>query len=82
MILALITLGATPLNTLLHPSEKNVLYQATGSAYCSLKLEWDYTNGTVDLPMPGYIKAALHKYQHPAPTRHEHALHQWKKTDL
>jgi hypothetical protein len=22
--------------------------------------------------MPGYIKAALHKYQHPAPTRPEH----------
>jgi hypothetical protein len=48
----------------------------TGSAYCSLKLDWDYINGTVDLPMPGYIKAALHKYQHPAPTRPEHATYQ------
>jgi hypothetical protein len=27
--------------------------------------------------MPGYIKAALHKYQHPAPTIPEHAPHQW-----
>jgi hypothetical protein len=27
--------------------------------------------------MPGYIKAALHKYQHPAPTRPEHAPHTW-----
>jgi hypothetical protein len=26
--------------------------------------------------MPGYIKAALHKYQHPAPTHPEHAPHQ------
>jgi hypothetical protein len=25
--------------------------------------------------MPGYIKAALHKYQHSAPTRPEHAPH-------
>jgi hypothetical protein len=25
--------------------------------------------------MPGYIKAALHKYQHPAPARPEHAPH-------
>jgi hypothetical protein len=27
--------------------------------------------------MPGYIKAALHKYQHPAPTGPEHAPHTW-----
>jgi hypothetical protein len=27
--------------------------------------------------MPGYIKAALHKYQHPAPSRPEHAPHTW-----
>jgi hypothetical protein len=49
----------------------------TGSAYCGLKLDWDYINGTVDLSMPRYIKAALHKYQHPAPTHPEHAPHQW-----
>jgi hypothetical protein len=48
-----------------------------GSAYCGLTLEWDYKNRTVDLSMPGYIKAALHKYQHPAPTRPEHAPHKW-----
>jgi hypothetical protein len=49
----------------------------TGSAYCGLKLYWDYINGTVDLSMPGYTKEALHKYQHPSPTRPEHAQHQW-----
>jgi hypothetical protein len=27
--------------------------------------------------MPGYIKAALHKYQHPAPARPEHAPQTW-----
>jgi hypothetical protein len=27
--------------------------------------------------MPGYIKAALHKYQHPTPARPEHAPHTW-----
>jgi hypothetical protein len=48
----------------------------TGSAYCGLRMDWDYTNGTVDLSMPGYIKEALHKYQHPAPTHPEHAPHQ------
>jgi hypothetical protein len=48
----------------------------TGSTYCSLKLYWHYINGTVDLSMSGYITAALHKYQHPAPTRPEHEPHQ------
>jgi hypothetical protein len=42
-----------------------------------LTLEWDYNNRKVDLSMPGYIKAALHNYQHPAPTRPEHAPHKW-----
>jgi hypothetical protein len=27
--------------------------------------------------MPGYIKAVLHKYQHPAPARPEHSPHTW-----
>jgi hypothetical protein len=31
----------------------------------------------VDLSIPGYTKAALHKYQHSAPARPEHAPHTW-----
>jgi hypothetical protein len=27
--------------------------------------------------MPGYIKAALHNYQHPAPARPKHPPHMW-----
>jgi hypothetical protein len=49
----------------------------TGSAYCGLKLDWDYKNKYVDLSIPGYIKAALHKFQHPTPTRPENAPHTW-----
>jgi hypothetical protein len=29
--------------------------------------------------MPGYIKAAVHKYKHPVPTIPEHAPHQWNR---
>jgi hypothetical protein len=47
----------------------NISSDWKGSAYCGLTLEWDYKNRTVDLSMQGYIKAALHKYQHDAPTR-------------
>jgi hypothetical protein len=48
-----------------------------GTSYCGLTLDWDYKDHTVDLSMPGYIKAALHKYQHPAPARQEHSPHTW-----
>jgi hypothetical protein len=47
------------------------------TAYCCLTLEWYYKKWTVDLSMHGYIKAALHKYHHPAPARPEHAPQTW-----
>jgi hypothetical protein len=55
----------------------NISSNWNGGAYCCLALDWDYKNHTVDLSMPGYIKAALHKYQHAAPARPEHAPHTW-----
>jgi hypothetical protein len=55
----------------------NISSNWNGSAYCGLTLYWDYKTRTVDLSMPGYIKAALHKYQHTAPVRPEHAPHTW-----
>jgi hypothetical protein len=55
----------------------NISIDCNGTAYCGLTLEWDYKNRTVYLSMPGYIKAAPHKYQQPAPARPEHAPHTW-----
>jgi hypothetical protein len=55
----------------------NISSDWKGSAYCGLTLEWDYKKGTVDLYMPGYIKAGLHKYQQAAPTGPENAPHTW-----
>jgi hypothetical protein len=55
----------------------NISSDWKGSAYCSLTLEWDYKNRTVDLSIPEYIKAALHKYQHAAPSRPERAPRKW-----
>jgi hypothetical protein len=54
-----------------------IYYDWTGSAYFGLQLNWDYKNRCVDLSMPGYIKAALHKFQRPPPTRPENAPHTW-----
>jgi hypothetical protein len=55
----------------------NISSDWNGTAYCGLTLDWDYKNRTVDLSMPGYIKATLHKYQHTSPALPEHSPHTW-----
>jgi hypothetical protein len=47
--------------------------------YCGLTLHWDYVARIVDLSMPGYIPATLHKFQHPAPLRPQHLPHHWHR---
>ena len=37
--------------------------------FCGINLNWDYTNRTCNLSMPGYVEQALHKFQHPTPTK-------------
>lgn len=49
----------------------------TGSKYLGLTLKWDYINRTCNVSMPGYIEAALHRFQHPEPDRPQHSPHQW-----
>jgi hypothetical protein len=49
----------------------------TGGLYCGITLKWNYMNKYVDLSMPGYIKDALHKFQHPLPKRPQYAPHKW-----
>ncbi len=51
----------------------------TGSLYCGLTLQWDYQQRTVDVSMPGYVAAALHKFQHPPPIKAQDAPHDWNK---
>ncbi len=46
-----------------------------GTLFCGIQLSWDYNRRTVDLSMPGYIKQALHKFQHPTPSKPQHAPH-------
>ena len=51
----------------------------TGSLFCGLTIDWDYAARTCDISMPKYLQTALHKFQHPAPKRPQHALHSWEK---
>ena len=50
-----------------------------GELYCGVSINWDYHNRHVDISMPGYVEAALHKFQHPAPTRPEDSPHAWNQ---
>ena len=43
----------------------------TGTLFLGIKLKWNYKAGSVDLSMPGYIKEALKKFQHPVLPRPE-----------
>jgi hypothetical protein len=40
-----------------------------GDLYCGITLHCDYLHHHVDLSMPGYITAVVHKYQHPPSKR-------------
>jgi len=46
-----------------------------GSIFCGIKLDWDYTNRTVVLSMPGYVDRALTRFNHPKPTTPQHSPH-------
>jgi hypothetical protein len=50
-----------------------------GQLYCGIQIKWDYLNRTIDLSMPGYIVAMLHKYQHPANSWPQHAPYKWNE---
>ena len=44
-----------------------------GELFCGVNLKWDYKQPMVDLSMPTYIPAALHRLQHKPPTKPHHA---------
>jgi hypothetical protein len=48
-----------------------------GALYCGVKLDWDYDERTVNLSMPGYVAAALHKFERPHPKQPCHLPSQW-----
>jgi hypothetical protein len=61
----------------MYQDKYNISSDWNGTAHCSLTLDWNYQDRIVDLYLHGYIRSALHKYQHPAPARTEHAPHTW-----
>ena len=43
--------------------------------YGGLTVEWDYKERTCDLSIPGYLRHALARFEHPMPTQPEYAPH-------
>eukprot|EP00978_Attheya_sp_CCMP212_P024056 scaffold74991_cov106-Attheya_sp.AAC.1 len=41
--------------------------------YCGLTVDWDYQARTCDISLPGYVSRALHRFQHTAPNKPQHA---------
>jgi hypothetical protein len=52
----------------------------TGLLYCGHTIKCNCNEHYVDISMPGYVDAAIHKFQHPRPNKPEDAPHQqWNK---
>ena len=45
----------------------------TGEKYVGISLKWDYKNQTLDTSVPDFVKNKLHKFQHPTPSKPQHA---------
>ena len=52
-----------------------IVLDSTGSKYCGIKLEWDYENRTVELSMPNHVPTKLKEFDHPNPSKPQHAPH-------
>ena len=44
-----------------------------GKKYVGISLRWDYKNRTLHTSAPGFVQKALTKFQHPRPTKPQHA---------
>ena len=40
-----------------------------GNLFCGIHLKWDYENRTCDISIPGYVKKALQRFNHPTPAK-------------
>ncbi len=60
------TVGLCHAKHLIHALEKfyKVSVDWKGELFCGVTLKWDYKQCMVDLIMPAYIPAVLHRFQH------------------
>ena len=45
--------------------------------YIGIELKWDHKKGTVQLSIPGYVRAALHYFQNDKPKQPQDSPYPW-----
>jgi hypothetical protein len=50
-----------------------------GTLFLGMKIAWDYTNATINIPLPGYTTTYLDRFQNPTSGRTQHSPHAWTK---
>ena len=55
----------------------NITTDCTGSTYCGMTFEWQFSQQYVDISMPHYVVKALTTYQHDFPSKPQHAPSHW-----
>jgi hypothetical protein len=58
-------------------STYKITKDSTDSLYIGITLKWDYTKRSIHCDMPGYVEAALHKFQHANPSRPQDSPYPW-----
>ena len=48
-----------------------------GTRCCGSTFDWHCDQGCVDVSMPGHVERALQRFEHPTPSRLQHAPHPW-----
>ena len=56
---------------------KKVTTDLEGKLYIGIALKWEYGKGTVQLSMPGYVRATLHAFQHEKLKRLQDSPYPW-----
>ena len=67
--------GETHANHLIQTLKKDneITTDPQGQLFVGIKLKWDYDCGNMDTHVPNYVPTSLNKYQHPTPSRPQHA---------
>jgi hypothetical protein len=59
--------------TVVNPETGKPMFEITndmkGTRFCGLHMDWDYEKREVHVSIPGYVKAALTRFKHEAPSK-------------
>ena len=58
-------------------SKYKVTIDWEGKLYIGIALKWDHKKGTSQLSMIGYVRTALHSFQHDKPKLPQDSPHPW-----